>query len=331
MRVAEVTEYGPPEVVGIAERPDPRPGVGELRVRVHAACVGAADSAARSGSPWFARLAFGLRAPRRSVLGSDFAGVVDEVGPGVTRFTVGDRLFGATGAAVGAHGERLVVAESAAIAALPADVSMTDAAAACDGALTALPFLRDGAHLRAGQRVLVIGASGSVGAAAVQLAKHLGAHVTAVCGPAHVDLVASLGADRVIDRSVEDALTGPDTYDVVFDAVAASTFRRARRVLRPGGTYLTTVPSFAILLQQLTSRLGQRRAVIMFTGLRKDADKAPDLQHLAGLLAAGALRPPIEREVSLEQLAEGYRLVDSGHKGGSVVLRLVPAERAARA
>ncbi|MDR6908050.1 NADPH:quinone reductase-like Zn-dependent oxidoreductase [Agromyces sp. 3263] len=331
MRVAEYTRYGSPEVVGIVERPEPHAVAREIRVRVHAACVGAADGAARSGTPWFARLAFGLRAPRRSVLGSDFAGIVDEVGPDVTRFAVGDRVFGAMGAAVGAHAEVLVVAESGAIAPLPAAVSMTDAAAACDGALTALPFLRDGAHLRPGQRVLVIGASGSVGAAAVQLAKHLGAHVSAVCGPAHVDLVASLGADRVVDRSTEDALGGPATYDVVFDAVAASTFRRARRALRPGGTYLTTVPSFAILLQQLTSRLGRRRAVILFTGLRKDADKAPDLEQLAALLAAGVLRPPIEREVALEQVAEGYRLVDSGHKGGSVVLRLVPAGAEARA
>ena len=325
MRVAAYSRYGSPEVVGIAERPEPHAAAGEIRVRVHAASVGAADGAARSGSPWFARLAFGLRAPRRSVLGSDFAGIVDEVGPGVTRFVVGDRVFGATGAAVGAHAEVLVVAESGAIAPVPDGVAMTDAAAACDGALTALPFLRDGARLAPDQRVLVIGASGSVGAAAVQLAKDLGAHVTAVCGPAHVDLVASLGADRVIDRTVDDALAGADAYDVVFDAVAASTFRRARRVLADGGVYLTTVPSFAILLQQLTSRLGRRRAVIMFTGLRKDADKAPDLEQLAGLLASGALRPPIEREVSLEQLADGYRVVDSGHKGGSVVLRLVPA------
>ena len=325
MRVAAYERYGPPEVVSIAEQPDPSPGAGELRIRVHAVSVGSSDGAARSGTPWFARLAFGLRAPRKPVLGSDFAGVVDAVGPGVTRFAVGDRVFGATGAASGAHAELLVVAESSAIVPLPDSVGMTDAAAVCDGALTALPFLRDGGHVRAGNHVLVNGASGTVGAAAVQLAKHFGAEVTAVCGPAHVELVSGLGADHVVDRTRDDVTSGDVVFDVFFDAVGKSTFRRARRVVRFGGSYLTTVPTWAIMFQQLTSRFGRRRAVIMFTGLRKDADKVPDLKVLAELAATGELRPPIELEVTLEQIAEGYRNVDAGHKGGSVILRPVPA------
>lgn len=325
MRVAAYDRYGPPEVVVVAERPVPEPGRGEVRVRVHAASIGASDSAGRSGAPWFARLAFGLRAPKNPVLGSDFAGVVDAIGPGVTRFAVGDRVFGATGADAGAHAELLVVAESGAIARLPAAVGMADAAAICDGGLTALPFLRDGAHLRPGARVLVNGASGSVGAAAVQLAKHLGAEVTAVCGPAHVALVRSLGADRVIDYTHEDFTAARNAYDVIFDAVGKSTFRRCRRSLAPGGTYLTTVPSLAIMFQQVTSRAGGRRAVIMFTGLRKQADKVPDLVELAALAASGAFRPAIAREVPLEDIVEGHRIVDTGHKAGSVVVRLVAA------
>lgn len=326
MRVAVYERYGPPEVVGIVEEPAPEPGPGEMRVRVHAASIGAADSAGRSGTPWFARLAFGLRAPKRTVLGSDFAGVVDVVGRGVTRFAVGDRVFGATGIDAGAHAELLIVAESGAIVGLPASVDMSDAAAICDGGLTALPFLRDGAHIRAGARVLVNGASGSVGAAAVQLAKHLGAEVTGVCGPAHVELVRSLGADRVIDYTREDFTGARDAYDVIFDAVGKSTFRRCRRSLAAGGAYLTTVPSFAIMLQQLTSKAGSRRAVIMFTGLRKDAEKIPDLEELAELAASGAFRPPIEREVSLAEIASGHRIVDTGHKAGSVIVRLVAAD-----
>ena len=325
MRVAANERYGPPEVVGIAERPAPEPGAGEMRIRVHAASIGAADSAGRSGTPWFARLAFGLRAPKQPVLGSDFAGVVDAVGPGVTRFAIGDRVFGATGADGGAHAELLIVAESGAIVSLPAAVDMTDAAAICDGGLTALPFLRDGAHLRPGARVLVNGASGSVGAAAVQLAKHLGAEVTAVCGPAHVELVRSLRADRVIDYTREDFTAARDAYDVIFDAVGKSTFRQCRHSLVAGGTYLTTVPSFAIMLQQLTSRAGSRRAVIMFTGLRKDADKIPDLEELAALAASGAFRPVIDRVVPFDQIVEAHRRVDSGHKAGSLVVRLVHA------
>ena len=324
MRVAAYTQYGPPEVVAIAERPEPAPGAGRVRVRVHAAPVGSSDAAGRSGTPWFARLAYGLRAPKQQVLGSEFAGVVDAVGPGVTRFAVGDRVFGATGVDAGAHADQVVVAETSALVRLPGEVSMTDAAAICDGAMTALPFLRDGAHVRAGARVLVNGASGSVGSAAVQLAKHLGAEVTATCGPAHVGLVRSLGADRVIDRTREDFTTARDAYDVVFDAVGRSSFRRSRRALAAGGTYLTTVPSFPILLQQLTSRIGRRRAVIMFTGLRKDADKAPDLEYLAALAAAGAFRPQIDRVLPLERIAEAYRIVDSGHKAGSVIVTPVP-------
>ncbi|GAA4372011.1 NAD(P)-dependent alcohol dehydrogenase [Agromyces bauzanensis] len=326
MRVAAYERYGPPEVVAVAERPTPEPGAGEVRVRVHAASIGAADSAARSGTPWFARLAFGLRAPKRSVMGSDFAGIVDAIGPGVTRFAVGDRVFGATGVDAGGHAELLITPESSAIVALPAAVDMTDAAAICDGGLTALPFLRDGARVRPGMRVLVNGASGSVGAAAVQLAKHLGAEITAVCGPSHVELVRSLGADRVIDYTREDFTAARDAYDVIFDAVGKSTFRRCRRALSSGGTYLTTVPSWAIMLQQLTSKVGSRRAVIMFTGLRKDADKVPDLGELAALAASGAFRPPIEREVPLDDIAEGHRIVDTGHKAGSVVVRPVAAD-----
>ncbi len=329
MRAASYARYGGPEVVEIAEVPAPEPGPGEIRVRVHAASVGAADSAARSGTPWFARLAFGLRRPTHTVLGSDFAGIVDAVGDGVTRFDVGDRVFGATGASLGAHAEHLLVAESGAVASLPEGVGMTDAAALCDGGLTALPFLRDGARVQAGMRVLVNGASGSVGAAAVQLAKQFGAEVTAVCGPAHVELATALGADRVLDHTRTDFTREREGFDVIFDAVGKSSFRGSRRALVPGGTYLTTVPSGAIMLQQLTSRLGRRRAVIMFTGLRPDADKAPDLEQLAALAASGAVRPPIEREVALDDVATAHRIVDTGHKAGSVILRIVRAEVAA--
>ena len=228
MRVAVYERYGPPEVVTITERPEPAANAGEFRIRVHAAAIGSSDSAGRSGTPWFARLAFGLRAPKRAVLGSDFAGVVDAVGPGVTRFAVGDRVYGATGIDAGAHAEGVVVSESGAIVRLPDEVGMADAAAICDGALTALPFLRDGARVGHGTRVLVNGASGSVGAAGVQLAKHLGAEVTATCGPAHVELVRALGADRVIDYTRQDFTLARSAFDVIFDAIGKSTFRRCR-------------------------------------------------------------------------------------------------------
>ncbi|MGR2753912.1 NAD(P)-dependent alcohol dehydrogenase [Agromyces arachidis] len=327
MRIAAYHRYGAPEVVGVEERERPEPGPGEVRVRVHAASVGAADAAGRSGSPWFARLAFGLRRPRNAVLGSDFAGVVEAVGAGVTGLRVGDRVFGATGADGGAHAESIVVREDAAVVPLPAGVSVETAVALCDGAMTALPFLRDAGRVGRGSRVLVNGASGAVGSAAVQLAMHLGAEVTAVCGPAHVDAVARLGAARVVDYTRVDPMRpGADgaPYDVVFDAVGKSTFGRARRVLAPGGRYLTTVPTWAIMLQQLTSRLGGRRAIILFTGLRSAAAKRPDLEALAALASSGVLDPLIDRVLPLDSVAEAHRIVDTGHKAGSVVLTPVP-------
>ena len=197
-------------------------------MRVLAASVGSSDSAGRAGSPWFARLAFGLRRPRSRCFGSDFAGVVDAVGPGTTRFAVGDRVFGATGAAAGAHAEFVVVRETGAVVRCPRACSMTDAAALCDGALTALPFLRDGGARRPGTRVLVNGAAGSVGGAAVQLARHLGADVTGTCSPAHVEDVRVARRHRVIDRTRVDAMRTGEQYDVIFDAAGKSTFRHAR-------------------------------------------------------------------------------------------------------
>jgi NADPH:quinone reductase-like Zn-dependent oxidoreductase len=327
MRIAAYHRYGAPEVVEVEERARPEPGPGELRVVVHAASVGAADAAGRSGSPWFARLAFGLRRPRNPVLGSDFAGVVDAVGAGVTRFAVGDRVFGATGADGGAHAEAVVVAEAGAVVPLPDAVSVATAVAICDGAMTALPFLRDAGRVGRGSRVLVNGASGAVGAAAVQLALHLGAEVTAVCGPAHVGLVAGLGASRVIDYTRDDPFrrdTPGAPFDVVFDAVGKATFARARVVLVRDGRYLTTVPSWAIMFQQLTSRLGRRRAVILFTGLRSVEAKRPDLEELAALAASGRFAPLVDRVLPLDAVAEAHAVVDTGHKAGTVVIAPVP-------
>jgi NADPH:quinone reductase-like Zn-dependent oxidoreductase len=320
MRIAAYHRYGSPDVVGVEEREEPVPGPGEVRVRVHATSVGSSDAAGRAGSPWFARLAFGLRRPRNAVLGSDFAGVVDAVGPGVTRFAVGDRVFGATGADGGAHAEAIIVGERGAIVPLPDDVAVDAAVAICDGAMTALPFLRDGGRLRPGMRVLVIGASGAVGSAAVQLAAQRGSEVTGVCGPAHIELVASLGAHRVIDYTEGDPLQPDATYDVVFDAVGASSFRRARRVLADHGRYLTTVPSWPIMFQQLTSRIGRHRAVIMFTGLRSADAKRPDLEELAALAASGRFTPLVERVLPLDDVAEAHRIVDTGHKAGTVAI-----------
>lgn len=319
MRAAVSPRYGGPAVVTIEQRERPRPGAGEVLIRVEAASVGAADSAARLGEPRLARLFFGPFAPRISVLGSDFAGEIVALGAGVTSFAVGDRVFGASGASMGCHAEYVVRPASSAITHLPAGVSWQQAVALTDGTLTALPFLRDTGRVRPGQRVLVNGASGAVGSAAVQLAVHLGAHVTAVTSTANLALATRLGAHDVIDYTAEDFTAGPERYDIVFDAVGKSRFSRARRILTPNGIYLSTVPG-AIMLQSLFTK----RAAISFTGLRKDAEKLPDLVELARLVSTGAIAPLIDSEHPLDRIRDAHARVDSGRKRGTVVLTVAP-------
>ncbi len=316
MRVASYRRYGGPEVIEIVERPTPEPARGEILVRVAAASVGASDSAGRLGKPAFARLFFGPFCPRNQVLGSDYVGEVVGLGAGVTNLAVGDRVYGATTTALGSHAECVVVPAEGAVTTLVASVSDEHAVALTDGALTALHFLRDAGRVQPGQRVLVNGASGAVGAAGVQLAKHLGAHVTAVTSTPNVELVRGHGADEVIDYLVNDFSMSEQRWDIVFDAVGKSSFGRARRVLTPSGIYLTTVPGF-VMVQSLFTK----RAAIAFAGLRKPADVLPDLVELATLAAAGSITPLVDGSYPLERIREAHARVDSGHKRGTVVVR----------
>ena len=319
MQAAVYHSYGPPDVMRIDEVPNPVPRDNELLVHVHAATVGATDSAARQGAPFYARLFFGLRRPKFPVLGSEFAGEVAAVGPAVTRFAVGDQVFGVTGPDFGAHSQYLCLPEDAAVAAKPVDLSYAEAAALVDA--TALSFLRDKAKLQNGQTILVNGATGSVGSAAVQVAKHYGAIVTAVCSGANAELARELGAENVVDYTVDDFTRGGQTYDVIFDAAGKSSFARCRRVLNRGGIYLTTVPSVGILWQSLwTSRFGGKRAAIAFTGLRPASEKAKDLLFITELVQARELVSVVDSTYPLEQIADAHRRVDPGHKRGNVVV-----------
>jgi NADPH:quinone reductase-like Zn-dependent oxidoreductase len=320
MKAMVYTTYGRPDVVKLQEVTSPIPAAGEVLVRIRAALVTPSDVVSRAGTPYFARLYFGLTKPKFPVLGSEFAGEIAAVGPGVTRFQVGDEVFGGD-KTLGAHAEYLCVAEGGAIALKPASLGFEESVAVIDGAMTALPFLRDSARLRRGQGILINGASGAVGVAAVQLAKHIGATVTAVCSTSNRELVASLGADAVIDYTTEDFTRGGRQYDVIFDAVGKRSFAKCRRALAAGGIYLTTVPSPAILLAKAwTARFGKRRAGIAFTGLRDPAEKADDLAFLTALVEAGSLVPVIDRRYPLEQIALAHEYVDTGRKRGSVVI-----------
>ena len=321
MRAAVYRRYGPPDVVTISEMPKPVPRGDQVLVRIRAATVGIVDSLARRGTPFYARAHFGLRRPRFACLGTDFAGQIEAVGPGVTRFAVGDDVFGTTAPRFGAHAEYACVSELAALAPKPAGATYAEAAALADA--TALCFLRDKARVQRGQAVLINGASGAVGAAAVQLGKHFGATVTGVCSGPNTALVRDLGAVATIAYTETDFTRTGDSYDVIFDVAGASSFFRSRASLRRPGCYLTTAPSPAILLQMpWTARFGAKKAVVAFTGLRDASAKRADLGYIAGLAEAGALAPVIDECYPLERIAEAHRRVDAGHKRGNVVVTM---------
>jgi NADPH:quinone reductase-like Zn-dependent oxidoreductase len=316
--------YGPPEVVRIEDVAVPALKETDILIRNYATVVSAAECTARGGKDPAARLYFGLTRPRFPVLGTSFAGEVHAVGSAVTRYRVGDQIMGSVGPTLGAHAEYVRASEDGIIARKPASLTWTDAVAIFDGALTALPFLRDSARLKSGQSILINGASGALGTAAVQLAKHLGAVVTAVTSSANLELVKSLGADEAIDYTVSDFTKSGRLYDVVFDAVGKSSYTRSRKLLKPGGIYLTTVPSLPILIQMLwTSKIGKTKAAIVFTGLRKAPAMAQDVAYMGELTTAGEYVPVIDKQYALEQASSAHAHVETGRKRGSVVISLV--------
>jgi NADPH:quinone reductase-like Zn-dependent oxidoreductase len=325
MRAITFSQYGSPDVLSCVDVPTPVVGAGQVLVKNYAALVASTDSTARRGTPAFARLYFGLTKPKFPILGSEFAGVVHEVGEGVTAFSKGDRVFGIVGA-FGAHAEYVCVSETEPLAIAPSGFDYPEAAALTEGPMTALPFLRDTAGLRPGQHVLINGASGSVGSAAVQLAKHMGATVTAVTSTANLELARTLGADAVIDYTVDDFTRARSAYDVIFDTVAKSSFAKSRKSLKPRGIYLTTVPSLTIGPQMLwTSIFRGRRAAISLTGLRAAKKMKADLGTIAELALDGAIAPYIDRRYPLADAAIAHAYVDTGRKRGNVVLTMSAA------
>jgi NADPH:quinone reductase-like Zn-dependent oxidoreductase len=275
----------------------------------------------RSADPFVYRLLFGFRRPRRS-LGVELAGEVEEVGSDVTGFAVGDRVFGQPSTWAGAYAEYLSVREAGPIVQMPAGMTFDEAAAVCDGAAQALATLRQ-AGTAAGQRLVVYGASGSLGTAAVQIAKVLGAHVTGVCGTAHVELVRSLGADEVVDYRREDFTRRGRSYDAIIDAVGKYSFRRGRRALRPGGVYVAT-DGGRFLLETLafvvaTRWLGSRR--VRAAAGRRSRD---DVLMLKGLVEAGEFRAVVDRRYHVAEVVEAHKYVEGWHKTGNVVLTIAP-------
>ena len=315
MKAAVYRRYGSPDVVTAEETPTPRPRDDEVLVRVHAAVVGVVDSLARRGAPFYARPHFGLRRPRFPMLGSDFAGQVEAVGPRVTGFTVGEEVFGTTAPRFGAHAEYVCLRESAALAHKPAGASFEEAAAVCDGVILALMGLRP-AGVGTGRTIVIYGASGSIGTAAVQLSRYFGADVTAVCDTRNVEIVGSLGAGQVIDYTREDFTKNGRSYDVIFDAVGKLPFGRCRAALRPGGIYLATDHLHNLALALWTSRIGSKKVVFPIP----PRYTKPDVVFLKGLMEAGQYRAVIDRSYPLEDVVEAARYVETGQKTGNVVL-----------
>ncbi|HZM72662.1 MAG TPA: NAD(P)-dependent alcohol dehydrogenase [Candidatus Polarisedimenticolia bacterium] len=318
MRAVVQDRYGPPSVLRIEEVPKPVPGDEQVLIRVRASTVSQTDTHLRGAHPFVWRLILGLRRPKIRTLGVEFAGEVEAVGARVTEFKVGDRVFGGPPGIGGAHAEYICLRETAPITQIPGGMSFEDAAAVPDGSCEALGALRK-AETGEGQRLVIYGASGSLGTAAVQIAKHFGAHVTAVCSTRNVEMVRSLGADEVVDYTREDFTKNGQTYDAIIDAVGKYAYYWGQRALKPGGIYVETDLGphklHTVLMVVLTRWRGTKR--LRFAGGWRNK---PDLLFAKELIEAGKYRPIIDRRYPLEQVAEAHAYVETWRKTGNVVL-----------
>ena len=323
MKAAIYSKYGPAEVVTIADVPMPAPKSDEVLIRIEATTVSTGDWRARSlvmpaGFGFMGRLVFGILGPRKPILGTELAGEVVAIGPAVTRFKTGDKVFAFPGADYGSHAEYRTMPETGLIVLMPANLSWEEAASLSFGGTTALSFLRKGG-IKAGDKVLVIGASGCIGTAAVQIAKHFGAEVTGVCSTANLDLVRRIGADHVVDYTKTDVTTAGGHYDIIFDTTSTASYARVGHMLKPGGRLLIVLGSLTQAFGiGAPSRSSGHKSIAGVAGV-----KLEDLQFLAGLAATGVLKPVIDRSYPLDGAVEAHAYVDQGHKRGSVVLRMV--------
>jgi NADPH:quinone reductase-like Zn-dependent oxidoreductase len=331
MKAVVHTEYGPPHVLHMTDVPKPTPKAHEILIKVRATSVSFGDLIVRrfgQVSPrefnmplpmWLlGRLSFGFRRPKYGILGHEFAGEVDAVGDAVQRFKVGDRVFGFLGDSMGANAEYATIPEDKAVDLMPANVSFEEAAAVPYGAFIALNLLRK-AKPRPGEKVLILGASGGIGSAALQLIKNHGAQVTAVAGTPRVGFVRALGADHVIDYSVEDFTRNGETYDLIFDVLGRSSFARCRRSLTPNGRYFLVSFKAGHLLDMLWTSIGSRKKVICGLAV---PERMEDLHDVKALIEAGVLKAVIDRRFPLEQTAEAHRYIEGGHKKGHIVITI---------
>jgi len=327
MKAATYTSYGSPDVVQVTEVDKPEPKDNEVLIKIYATTVSAGDWRARSldlppGFGPIGRLVFGVFSPRQPILGSELSGEIEAVGKDVTKFEIGDHVIAYPDASLGCHAEYKTMPEDGNIIIKPANLSFEEAAAISFGGTAALSFLRDMGHIQAGERVLIVGASGSTGSAAVQLAKHFGAHVTGVTSTANLELVTSLGADAVIDYTVEDFTTNGQCYDIIVDTTGTAPWSRAKSSLTPTGRLLVISGSLRDMLQ--ASCVSKKNGKKLIAGVA--STNADDLHFLANLAASGIVKPLIDRSYPLEQIADAHAYVETRRKRGNVVITVGDAE-----
>ena len=318
MKAIVYTKYGPPDVLHLKEVEKPAPADNEVLIKVYATTVNRTDCGFRKPEyPLIIRLLNGVFKPKRTILGSELAGEVEAVGKDVKLFKKGDQVFGLTGNKFGAHAEYICLPEKASIVTKPANMNYEEAAAVCDGAMLAFTSIRK-INLQKGDNILIYGASGSIGTAAVQLAKYFGAQVTAVCNTKNLELVKSLGADEVIDYTKDDFTKIGQTYKVVYDAVGKTSFFRCKNLIKKGGVYLSTDLGFLaqnLFLVLWTRIFGSKKVIFPIPKDRKE-----DVAFFKELIEAGKYRAVIDRRYPLEQIVEAYRYVEEGQKTGNVVI-----------
>ncbi len=323
MKAIITTKYGSPDVLELREIEKPIPKDNEVLIKIHAATITTAETMMRTGHPLIGRLFMGLTKPKHAVSGTGFSGKIETIGKDVNLFKIGDSVFGESLFHFGTHAEYVCIKENGVIALKPKNITHEEAAIVGDGPITSLNFLKKLAKIKPGQRILINGASGSLGTAAIQLANHFGAEVTAVCSTRNLDLVKSLGADNVIDYTQDDFTKNGETYDVIYDTIGKSSFSKCKNSLTTKGAYISPVLGLPLLFKMMkTGIIGGKKALFSATGALPIETIRTFLQEIKELMETGQLKSVIDKHYALDQVAEAHRYIETGRKIGNVVLSM---------
>ncbi|MFT4644749.1 MAG: NADPH:quinone reductase-like Zn-dependent oxidoreductase [Planctomycetota bacterium] len=321
MKVAYCTKYGSPEVIQVKQFEIPTPKENEILVKVFAASVTTADSMMRSGTPFYGRLFLGLTKPKNPIMGTGFAGEIVAIGNKVSLFEIGDEVFGETTLNFSANAEYLVINENGILDVKPKNISFKEAALVCDGLLTSYNFLTNIGKIKPGDEILINGASGSLGTAAVQLAKHFGAKVTGVCSTSNFALVKSLGADAVIDYKMDDFTKAANKYDFIYDTIGKSSFTKCKKSLKENGVYMSPVLSMDLLFDSIRTPIMKKKiAKFSATGLLKENELKEMLETITELLVSDIIQMVIDKEFVIKEIQKAHQYIDTGRKRGNIVL-----------